>query len=85
MELKPKTGRMHQLRVHMKAIGHPVACDMKYGGKNVCCPAANDGAASPHRQLLHAQSISFTYPEGRRNFFEADPPSDFTLALQALF
>lgn len=71
VELKPKTGRMHQLRVHMKALGHPVACDKLYGGKNVCCPAG------VHRQLLHAKSISFSFPEGRKLHFEADLPEDF--------
>lgn len=78
-ELKPQTGRMHQLRVHLKAIGHPVACDIKYGGKNVCCP---QGAK---RQLLHAKALSFSFPEGRRLRFEAEPPSDFALAAQAIF
>ena len=71
VELKPKTGRMHQLRVHMKAIGHPIACDKLYGGKNVCCPK---GAG---RQLLHAKSISFSFPAGRTLHFETDPPKDF--------
>ena len=79
VELKPKTGRMHQLRVHLKAIGHPVACDKIYGGKNVCCP---EGAT---RQLLHAKSISFSFPEGRRLFFEADAPDDMTLAIKGIF
>lgn len=73
VELKPKTGRMHQLRVHMKSIGHPIACDRFYGGKNVCCPAWAD------RQLLHAHSLSFSFPEGRRLYFEADVPEDFAL------
>lgn len=89
VELRPKTGRMHQLRVHMKAIGHPVACDVKYGGKNVCCPGGDAGAtgagALPPRHLLHAQSLSFSYPESRNLSFEADPPSDFTLAVKAIF
>lgn len=79
VELRPKTGRMHQLRVHLKAIGHPVACDTKYGGKKVCCP---EGAA---RQMLHARSLSFSFPEGRRLRFEVEPPSDFTLASQTIF
>lgn len=79
LELKPKTGRMHQLRVHLKAIGHPVACDLKYGGNQVCCP---EGVG---RQLLHAQSISFSIAEGKRLFFEADPPPDFSLAETRLF
>lgn len=74
IELFPKTGRMHQLRVHMKEIGHPIACDTIYGGKNVCCPAG------VLRQLLHAQSLSFSFPEGTKRMFEADPPEDFLLA-----
>lgn len=74
VELMPKTGRMHQLRVHMKSIGNPVACDRVYGGKNVCCP---EGAG---RQLLHACSLSFSFPEGRRLSFEAEVPEDFALA-----
>lgn len=71
LELTPRTGRMHQLRVHLKALGHPVACDTIYGGKKVCCPP---GA---NRQLLHAKSISFSFPEGRKLCFETDPPEDF--------
>jgi len=78
LELKPATGRMHQLRVHCAAIGRPMACDKKYGGKNVCCPA---GAS---RQMLHAKSLSFSFPEGRKLYFEADPPADFTLAEKSI-
>ena len=74
VELKPKTGRMHQLRVHLKALGTPIACDRVYGGKQVCCPA---GA---RRQLLHAQSLAFSMPGSGRLLLEADPPEDFTLA-----
>lgn len=76
VELRPKTGRMHQLRVHLKAIGHSVACDTKYGGKKVCCPEAIGG------QLLHAHSLSFSFPEGRRLSFEAEPPDDFSHCLK---
>lgn len=79
LELKPKTGRMHQIRVHLKAIGHPVACDTLYGGKNVCCP---EGCS---RQLLHAFALSFSFPEGRRLNFEAEMPEDFALAEKQIF
>lgn len=74
LELKPKTGRMHQIRVHLKTIGHPIACDKVYGGRNVCCPQGSE------RQLLHARSLSFSFPEGRKLSFEADPPEDFIVA-----
>lgn len=76
LELKPQTGRMHQLRVHLKVIGHPVACDRVYGGKNICCPP---GAG---RQMLHAQSLSFSFPEGKKNKFEAEWPEDFARAVE---
>ncbi len=74
LHVRPKTGRTHQIRVHLKSIGNPIACDRVYGGKNVCCP---EGA---HRQLLHAYSLSFSFSEGRGRTFEADPPQDFLLA-----
>ncbi|MBI3442402.1 MAG: RluA family pseudouridine synthase [Candidatus Sungbacteria bacterium] len=78
LELKPKTGRMHQLRVHLKALGSPIACDRVYGGKHICCPFPNG------RQLLHAQSLAFTFPGMGRLLFEADPSEDFTLAQELM-
>jgi tRNA pseudouridine32 synthase/23S rRNA pseudouridine746 synthase len=53
VELEPVTGRTHQLRVHMAALGHPIIGDRLYGGDN--SPAAN-------RLMLHARSLSFTHP-----------------------
>lgn len=50
VELEPVTGRTHQLRVHLAAIGHPIAGDALYGG----CPSG--------RLLLHACSLSFVHP-----------------------
>ena len=38
VEVYPKTGRTHQIRVHFKAIGHPIVCDSLYGGKRMTCP-----------------------------------------------
>ena len=51
VELKPKTGRMHQLRVHMLHLGHPILGDDKYGRRE-----------SYPRLALHAQSIGFMHP-----------------------
>jgi tRNA pseudouridine32 synthase/23S rRNA pseudouridine746 synthase len=51
VELEPVTGRTHQLRIHMAAIGHPIMGDALYG----------DATASP-RLLLHAQSLAFSHP-----------------------
>lgn len=53
VELEPVTGRTHQLRVHMAAIGHPILGDVLYGGK------ASSGA---ERLLLHARVLSFAHP-----------------------
>ncbi|WP_299497247.1 RluA family pseudouridine synthase [uncultured Shewanella sp.] len=54
VELTPITGRTHQLRVHMLAIGHPILGDDFYGNENI------ENAAS--RLQLHAQSLTFNHP-----------------------
>ncbi|MBU6414797.1 RluA family pseudouridine synthase [Patescibacteria group bacterium] len=77
LEVKPKTGRMHQVRVHLRAIGYPVAGDKLYGKKNA-------GPEGLHRQFLHASSLSFSYPEGKRWRFEADLPDDLAKVLKNL-
>ena len=62
------TGRTHQIRVHLAAIGHPIAGDGTYG---IRC---ND----IQRQALHARSITFTHPHHRERVdFSVDPPDDF--------
>ncbi len=69
LECRPKTGRTHQIRVHLKHIGHPVAGDRVYGG----------GADFP-RQLLHAWQIRITHPfTGEPLVFEAPVPDEFPL------
>src|SRR3989344_1314 len=60
----PKTGRTHQIRVHMKAIGHPVLCDALYAPKYPCPPELG-------RLALHAFAINFSMPDGRRLRLEA--------------
>jgi 23S rRNA pseudouridine1911/1915/1917 synthase len=71
LSVHPKTGRTHQIRVHLASIGHPVVGDSMYGGrKRVQPPWAT-------RLMLHAASIEFTLPDGNRARFDADPPPDF--------
>lgn len=78
VEAYPKTGRMHQIRSHFAAIGHPVACDKLYAGKRFLCP----GGLS--RQFLHAAAIELTLPSGGRVKLEADLPLDLENTLQSL-
>lgn len=61
VELKPLTGRTHQLRVHLKYIGHPIVGDDVYG------------IAGDHL-MLHAKSLEITLPSGDRRIFEAKVP-----------
>lgn len=79
VELTPFTGRTHQLRVHMAAIGHPIVGDGKYGGKD----AFLTGTIS--RKLhLHSRRISVDHPEGGTLDISAEPPEHFNASLDAL-
>lgn len=75
MELRPKTGRTHQLRVHMKYMHHPIVSDPLYAKE---APQA----LGFERTALHARSISFTTPDGSIQTVEAPYPEDFAQALQ---
>ncbi len=77
LEIHPKTGRMHQIRVHLASIGHPVAGDTVYGGKNVCLKELG-------RYFLHASSLSFSFREGSRLTFSADLPPELQETLDGL-
>ena len=68
--LRPLTGRTHQLRVHMAAIGAPILGDGKYGG------AAAFIAGLGKRLHLHAWAIAFPRPDGREMRVEAPPPAE---------
>jgi len=78
IELRPHTGRMHQLRVHMAGIGRPIAGDSRYGGALTL-----SGAAVP-RLMLHARSLSFPHPDGGERTVAASIPADIATVLERL-
>lgn len=69
LEIKPTTGRTHQIRVHLSASGHPVVGDNRYGGRKskISCP----------RLFLHAQRLVFFHPETKERVeFSSRLPQD---------
>lgn len=82
-----ETGRTHQIRVHMRHIGHPLFNDARYGGDQVLrgIPSAKYKAFIDNcfkvcpRQALHARTLGFVHPRtGEEMFFSADVPADMT-------
>ena len=73
LELYPKTGRTHQIRVHLQYIKHPIFSDPLYAGRKT---SRNDRKLLP-RVFLHAAKISFIHPKTNQPFsFESPLPSD---------
>ena len=79
VEAMPKTGRTHQIRLHLASISHPVVGDQLYGRKKnkITLPGAT-------RQMLHAYSIEFSLPRGKLIKLVADLPEDMEAVLQYL-
>lgn len=85
VECQLETGRTHQIRVHMKHIGHPLFSDEKYGGTEILKGLRtqkyrqyieNCFTLCP-RQVLHAKTLGFTHPRsGERMFFDSEWPTD---------
>jgi 23S rRNA pseudouridine1911/1915/1917 synthase len=77
----PKTGRTHQIRIHMKYIGNPVVSDEFYAGRKT---ARSDRKWCP-RLFLHASKITFIHPKlNKKVSFKSSLASDLRLALKAL-
>ena len=74
LEVRPKTGRTHQIRVHLRSIGCPIVGDMVYG------KPSDKGL----RLFLHANKLEFTAPDGKSLSLELDPPTDFNEYIEKL-
>ncbi|MBU2081996.1 RluA family pseudouridine synthase, partial [Patescibacteria group bacterium] len=78
VEVYPKTGRTHQIRIHMASIGHPVVGDKLYGSRSPF------GRSPVGRHFLHAFYLSFSLPAGKKLALEADLPEDLCAFLTKL-
>ncbi len=79
VELQPLTGRTHQLRVHMAAIGHPIVGDGKYGG-----PDAFLAGSISRKMHLHARRLIIDHPDGDQIDVTADLPEHFANTMASL-
>ncbi|HQU08266.1 MAG: hypothetical protein B7X04_03780 [Parcubacteria group bacterium 21-54-25] len=77
LEARPKTGRTHQIRVHLKHLNHPVICDNLYAKGRPCLLGFT-------HQALHAFSLAIELPSGERRTFEAPFPDSFAVAAKKL-
>ena len=77
LEIKPETGRTHQIRVHLAYVGHPIVGDKTYGTRKMDIPIA--------RQALHAAEISFRHPTTKElTRFESPLPEDIKKLIEKL-
>jgi len=89
LEVIPRTGRTHQIRVHLSGAGHPIVADKVYGTKKRVKGIQNEKARVAiqrmQRQALHAKKITIRHPRtGEIMTFESEIPEDFRELIQAL-
>lgn len=90
IECLPKTGRTHQIRLHLAHLRCPVLCDKLYGGRSQITAGELSGGAADQqvvlaRQALHAASLEVHQPQtGERLCFSAEPPADMLAVLELL-
>lgn len=82
LKVEPKTGRTHQIRIHLSSVYHPVVGDQLYGSKKFLSLSKDFFGLT--RQFLHAQSLEFPTEEGKRVKIEADLPEDLQKILDFL-
>ena len=88
----PRSGRTHQIRVHLRHVGHPVVCDLLYGHRNAVYRSDLSGGEHPPdeepllgRQALHARRLTVRHPAlGRMMTFDAPLPEDMMALVAAL-
>jgi len=84
VEARPRTGRTHQIRVHLASIGHPIVGDKLYGGKKEKKSKADPAFAEANRQFLHAASLEFEARPGELVSFAAPLPEDLVHLTKSL-
>ena len=94
VKAQPRTGRTHQIRVHLASLGHPLAVDPLYGGSERIMLSEIKSGYRPKkgrqekplisRLTLHAKSIRLTGLDGQEQFIEADYPKDFRILLSKM-
>lgn len=77
IEVFPKTGRTHQIRVHMRAVGHAIVCDSLYAEGRACLEESE-------RMMLHAKAIRFYNAIGETVKYETEYPADFEKVERAI-
>lgn len=91
IECRLETGRTHQIRAHMRSIGHPLFNDAMYGGDRILKGTifskykqfVNNCFEMMPRQALHAKSLGFTHPvTGKSLFFDSDLPNDMSSVIE---
>lgn len=80
LRVLPKTGRMHQIRAHLAAVGHPVVGDKIYNGKK----AQKQGSKETQRLFLHASKLEFFDPDAKARKFESPLPPELQQVLEKM-
>ena len=78
LEVAPKTGRTHQIRIHLASIGHPIIGDKQYKFKRQIDPK------NLNRQFLHASYLKFKLPNGKIAEFKSKLPQDLEKVLESI-
>jgi 23S rRNA pseudouridine1911/1915/1917 synthase len=91
IECKLETGRTHQIRVHMKSIGHPLFHDLEYGGDRILKGTTfgsykkfiENCFSELNGQVLHAKTLGFTHPQTKKWMaFDSELPNHFSVILE---